>query len=660
MEIGRNDPCPCGSGKKYKKCCLNKDNSTIDLLYYRITDTYNKLLDKIVSFAEKEYGPEVFKAGIDEFFLWEEPEYINEVIEEFYGVFIPWFVFNWSYDPDEIPYELDIPPYVNIAELYRRHIRNIDSLEIQLIDGVLNQPYCFYEVISSTPGENLTLRNILSGEKLKIIEKAGSQNARPGDIIFANIINIKNMNMMMACWKYLIPIGRKPMIIELRRNISKLRREVTKELITEYQLEIRELLFDIYDTFVSPPVMQNTDGDPVIFHKIHYHIKDPNEAFNRLCDLCSSESPDELIKEATLDQQGNIIKIEFPWTSKGNKSHKNMDNTILGFISIDKNRMTIEVNSENRAKRARAEVESRLKNSASYRTTEITSFESLMKNSSEKIKTNVRGHEDIIKLPEVRKEMEKFFANHWKDWINEKIPALGGKSPKQAVKTPDGRESVEALLKDAENSLKDDKEFGSFQINCIKEVRTKLGLDRPFDEVFRDIKESEKRAGKNISEMIKRFGKKYLDSTHTLLAIKLCKRIGEHPELFLSRGRPEIWASAIIYTISQINFLFDDSIEPFISPDDILNFFNTKKSTVSSKALLIRKMLDIYYGDKEFCSKKIIDIFDIDLTEDGFIIPKGGLLKDETDETSAPEDKKEEEKYLKNQDTNQLPLFDDE
>jgi uncharacterized protein YecA (UPF0149 family) len=22
-KIGRNDPCPCGSGKKYKKCCRN-------------------------------------------------------------------------------------------------------------------------------------------------------------------------------------------------------------------------------------------------------------------------------------------------------------------------------------------------------------------------------------------------------------------------------------------------------------------------------------------------------------------------------------------------------------------------------------------------------------------------------------------------------------
>src|SRR6266496_5911257 len=24
QKIGRNDPCPCGSGKKYKKCCLGR------------------------------------------------------------------------------------------------------------------------------------------------------------------------------------------------------------------------------------------------------------------------------------------------------------------------------------------------------------------------------------------------------------------------------------------------------------------------------------------------------------------------------------------------------------------------------------------------------------------------------------------------------------
>lgn len=34
MKTGRNDPCPCNSGKKFKKCCINKDNFpevTIDL-----------------------------------------------------------------------------------------------------------------------------------------------------------------------------------------------------------------------------------------------------------------------------------------------------------------------------------------------------------------------------------------------------------------------------------------------------------------------------------------------------------------------------------------------------------------------------------------------------------------------------------------------------
>jgi SEC-C motif-containing protein len=26
-KIGRNDPCPCGSGKKYKHCCLGKSSA---------------------------------------------------------------------------------------------------------------------------------------------------------------------------------------------------------------------------------------------------------------------------------------------------------------------------------------------------------------------------------------------------------------------------------------------------------------------------------------------------------------------------------------------------------------------------------------------------------------------------------------------------------
>ena len=27
MQTGRNEPCPCGSGKKYKQCCLAKGSA---------------------------------------------------------------------------------------------------------------------------------------------------------------------------------------------------------------------------------------------------------------------------------------------------------------------------------------------------------------------------------------------------------------------------------------------------------------------------------------------------------------------------------------------------------------------------------------------------------------------------------------------------------
>lgn len=38
IKVGRNDPCPCGSGLKYKKCCLNKniqDSKRTKELYYQ-------------------------------------------------------------------------------------------------------------------------------------------------------------------------------------------------------------------------------------------------------------------------------------------------------------------------------------------------------------------------------------------------------------------------------------------------------------------------------------------------------------------------------------------------------------------------------------------------------------------------------------------------
>lgn len=57
MKVGRNEPCYCGSGKKYKKCCMNKDN-TIQLSKIqeeRFYDQKEQLVRKMLEFLEKEF-----------------------------------------------------------------------------------------------------------------------------------------------------------------------------------------------------------------------------------------------------------------------------------------------------------------------------------------------------------------------------------------------------------------------------------------------------------------------------------------------------------------------------------------------------------------------------------------------------------------------------
>jgi tetratricopeptide (TPR) repeat protein len=56
MKIGRNDPCPCGSGKKYKKCCLSikslaKNNSRF---FYSDLDNLSNQVPALI--RQKKYG----------------------------------------------------------------------------------------------------------------------------------------------------------------------------------------------------------------------------------------------------------------------------------------------------------------------------------------------------------------------------------------------------------------------------------------------------------------------------------------------------------------------------------------------------------------------------------------------------------------------------
>jgi len=52
-KIGRNDPCPCGSGKKFKKCHLGRED---ELIVETIEASQQEVGEKIASLPDVRYG----------------------------------------------------------------------------------------------------------------------------------------------------------------------------------------------------------------------------------------------------------------------------------------------------------------------------------------------------------------------------------------------------------------------------------------------------------------------------------------------------------------------------------------------------------------------------------------------------------------------------
>jgi len=71
---GRNEPCPCGSGKKYKRCCIDKPPFVTDRLTLRILELFKNNFESIVAAGNETRGKlnrrifdlfEACDAGID-------------------------------------------------------------------------------------------------------------------------------------------------------------------------------------------------------------------------------------------------------------------------------------------------------------------------------------------------------------------------------------------------------------------------------------------------------------------------------------------------------------------------------------------------------------------------------------------------------------------
>lgn len=76
----------------------------------------------------------------------------------------------------------------------------------------------------------------------------------------------------------------------------------------------------------------------------------------------------------------------------------------------------------------------------------------------------------------MREHLAGLVASHWEGWVDEKIPALGGKTPRQAVRSANGRESVEAQFRSLERRAAGNRDMGEEILKAIEGVRQRLNL----------------------------------------------------------------------------------------------------------------------------------------------------------------------------------------
>lgn len=155
-KIGRNDPCPCGSGKKYKKCCMILADiiDPTDNLFTR----YNKLFTIIKTKLDEAYSNQIKKARHEasQMFL----RYTSERIlkPEYESLFSDWLWFDKT-DSDENTFGF---------HYFQLNAQYMDP-SLRLCLTALTLSYLSVYEVEGMEDELLIVEDIFTGQKIKVL-----------------------------------------------------------------------------------------------------------------------------------------------------------------------------------------------------------------------------------------------------------------------------------------------------------------------------------------------------------------------------------------------------------------------------------------------------------------------------------------------------------
>lgn len=443
-KVRRNEPCPCGSGRKYKKCCLHQhevgEASQRDR--HALHELDWKLVGKLSDFAMARFDC-----------MWEDlAEDLGEP-EALLQLLVPWFVYEHRIEG------------VTVVDWYvEEHGRRLSGAERAWIDAQRAAWLSVWEVVDVERGAGLTLRDLLSGETRRVHEVSGSQTLVVRDAVLGRVVDHQDVSIVCGMHGRRLPPFEAAEVVRRARGRLRRKRAVPVERLQDESFSRylmrrwEEAVAELDAARAIPPQLENTDGDPLLVTTDHFDIAPGarQAVEERLAALEHAEPT-----EPDADPPG------FDILRPGNAVHTSLENTLIGRIRLSDAGLRIETNSRERADALRNQVEAACGDRIRHRAREHT--DPLSKKASAG-----RGAPPAPPSPDLEEVVRQFKQRHYADWVDRPLPALGGLTPRAAARTAQGRAAVDVLLKDMENR---EQRWGGGATFDFSQLRRRLRIE---------------------------------------------------------------------------------------------------------------------------------------------------------------------------------------
>lgn len=210
------------------------------------------------------------------------------------------------------------------------------------------------------------------------------------------------------------------------------------------------------------PGLCTTDGDNFVFVTAYYEVNDFEAAKEKIRSIPGLDFPED-----------GPDKIFAVWVVE--KKEGPLPNVVYGNITLTSKRLALECQSYNRLDMGKDMLSKCMGKSIRHKLDKIQDIAKLMEEGSGK-RGKLQNKKSQIPKDVQNQVVAQFMEDHYKRWVDEKIPALDGITPRQAVNDPELRDRLIWLIEDIENMEEQKRRNGEYFYD-VNKIRKELGLE---------------------------------------------------------------------------------------------------------------------------------------------------------------------------------------